>query len=354
MTYQPVLAPVVLIAIAIGLILVRMVGLYRALVRTGTGHYRTMVLRWGGLTLAVLALVFAATRPGFDLDDGEPPDQRPKAVALDPDLNVFFVVDRSVDSRVEDYGDRESRMAGIRADMEALVNEFPRARFALISFAAKASLEWPLSDDSWSLVSKIRGLSPYTLVAPDAMVRVDPAAAREVLGRQLRQASELFPESKNLVFYLGEGGPGSRVRDTSFDDIPDGAIAGGAVLGYGTDAGGPIPQGWIDGNKVYFSDPATNAPANSAIDESRLKQIASDLGVPYLHRAAGQSITPAVPAVESASPESDDDLHGSKFVERRELYWIFSLLASVLVLVEIVLTIREFRRNRMSRMRVQT
>lgn len=352
MTFAPVLDPVLLIVIAVGLVLVRMVGLYRALVRTGTGHYRKMVLRWGGLTLAVLALVFAATRPGFDLDDGDPPDQRPRAVSLDPNLNVFFVVDRSVDSRVEDYGDRESRMAGIRADVEALVNEFPRARFALISFAAKAVLEWPLSDDSWSLVSKVRGLSPYTLVTPDAMLRVDPAAAREVLNHQLQYASELFPESKNLVFYLGAGGPGSRVQDTSFD-IADGAVAGGAVLGYGTTAGGPIPQGWVDGNKVYFSDPDINAPANSAIGETRLKQIAAELDVPYLHRSAGQSITPAVPAVESANPESEDDLHGSKLVERRELYWVFALLATVLVLVEIVLTIREFRRNRMSRAKVQ-
>lgn len=350
MTFDPILSPMLLFVIGIVLIVIRMFALYRVLVRTGTGQYRRVVLRWCGLTLAVLMLVFAAARPGFDLDDGEQPEQPQGTLAVDPNLNVFFVVDRSVNSRVEDFGDRETRMTGIRADMGSLINEYPRARFGVISFASKATLDWPLSDDSWSLNSMVHGLSPYTLVAPDAMYQTDPTAARDVLKRQLEAAANRFPDSKSLVFYFGEGGGGSRVNDAPFD-LPDGAVTGGAVLGYGTAAGGPIPQGWVDSTKVYQSDPGTGAPLNSVLDESKLKEIAEELGVPYFHREAGQPITAVLPAVDLSTTSAGDEnaLKASKFVERRELFWVFTMLAAILILVEIVLTIREFRRNRMSR-----
>lgn len=157
------------------------------------------------------------------------------------------------------------------------------------------------------------------------------------------------------MFYFGEGAAGSHNRSASFDP-PDGAVAGGAVLGYGTAAGGPIPQGWVDGTKVYHSDPETGAPLNSTLDTAELEQIAQQLGVPFLHRESGDAITPALPAVDLTAAEQAeaDELKASKIVERRELYWLFSLIAAVLLLIEIVLTIREFRRNRMSRRDVTT
>jgi Ca-activated chloride channel family protein len=349
MTFNPVFAPAVLVAIAVALIVVRMVALYRVLVRTGSGRYRRVVLRWCGLTLAVLLLVFAAARPGVDLAGGSA-DQPNRTAAADPNLNVFFVVDRSVNSRVEDYGDHQSRMAGIRSDMDALIGEYHRARFAVISFASKATLDWPLSDDAWSLGSMVHGLSAYTVAAPDAMYQADPTAARSILAEQLKSAGGLFPGSKNLVFYFGAGDGGSRISPAPFDPARD-AIAGGAVLGYGTAAGGPIPQGFVNGTKIYQSDPATGAELTSALDEQRLKNIAGELKVPYFHRDSGQGIAAVLPAVDPPGASADDagSLRASKLVERRELYWVFTVLSTVLLLVEIVLTIREFRLNRMAR-----
>ncbi|GAS91304.1 vWA domain-containing protein [Mycolicibacterium brisbanense] len=349
MTFDPIVAPIALFGLGALLIVIRMVALYRVLVRTGTGQYRKVVLRWGGLTLAVLMLVFASARPGFDLDGDHPAEQPKGASAVDPNLNVFFVVDRSVNMRVQDFGDRQSRMAGVRADISSLINEYPRARFGLVSFASKAAVDWPLSDDAWSLQSLVHGLSPYTLVAPDAMYQADPTAARDELRKQLEAAAGRFKDSKSLVFYFGSGDAGTRATSESFD-LPDKAVSGGAVLGYGTSAGGPVPQGWVGGTKVYQNDPGTGAPLNSTLDESTLKKIAGELGVPYFHREAGQSITAVLPAVDPVAGSDDENpLHASKLVERRELYWLFTMLAAALVLGEIVLTIREFRRNRMSR-----
>ena len=347
MTFDPILAPWLLVTLAALLIVIRMVALYRVLVRTGSGQYRKVVLRWCGLTLAVLMLVFAAARPGFDLAENQPFEAAKGSAAVDPNLNVFFVVDRSVHSRVEDFGDRQSRMSGIRSDIAALIKEYPRARFSVIAFASKSGTDWPLSDDAWSLDSMVQGLSPYTLVAPDAARQTDPLAAKDELAKQLKAAAERYPDSKSLVFYFGSGDSGSRSSSGSLG-LADGAVAGGGVLGYGTAAGGPVPQGWINGTKVYQNDPATGTPVNSALDEARLKQIASDLGVAYSHREANQPIAGVLPSFEPANSD-EDQKRLSKLVDRRELYWLFALLSAALVLNEIVWTIREFRRNRMSR-----
>lgn len=343
MTFEPIVPVAVLVAIAVLLIGIRMAALYRVLVRTGSGRYLRVVLRWSALTLAGLLLVLAAARPGLPHDD---PHGRAanKPAASSANANVFFVVDRSVDGRVEDYTDAKSRMSGIRSDIAALVDQYPRARFALISFASKAHLDWPLSADVWSLKPLIKGLSTYTEVAPDAMFGVNVGAANDLLRTKLDEATKEYRDSKNIVFYFGEGAGGSRAAQAGFD-VSHGAIAGGAVLGYGTPAGGPIPQSFVDGNLVYEWDDQANHAANSSLNEDALKGIAAELGVPYFHRD-NSPITPVVPSVELSGPAHDAPIIASTTIERTELYWVFTGLAAVLALGETYLTLREFRRNR--------
>lgn len=324
-----------------------MAALYRVLVRTGTGRYRRVVLRWSALTAAGLLLVLAAARPGLPYDSAGQANTKP-ANNGSANANIFFVIDRSVDGRVEDYADSKSRLSGIRSDVAALIDQYPRARFAIIAFASKAGLDWPLSDDVWSLKPYVKGLSAYTEVSEDAMFAVNIAAANDLLRHKLDQATEQHKDSKNLVFYFGEGAGGSRVAQSGFD-IAHGAIAGGAVLGYGSSAGGPIPMGFFNGNLAYMWDTQNDQAANSAINEDGLKAIAGELGVPYFHRD-NSPITPVVPAVDLSSPgPGDTPVIGSMSVERTELYWLFTGLAAALALGETFLTLREFRRNRTPR-----
>ncbi|WIM89826.1 VWA domain-containing protein [Candidatus Mycobacterium wuenschmannii] len=345
MTFEPVLPVWLLVTIAIVLTGVRMTALYRVLVRTGPGRYRPVVLRWSGLTLAVLMLVVAAARPGLEAKDAHPDSPPPNASAASTaNLNVFFVIDRSVDTRVEDFADRTSRLAGIRDDVVALIDQYPRARFSAIGFASKATELWPLSDDAWSLKPLIQGLSSYTEVPEDAMYRVDSGAANDTLRTALTVARSQHKGSKNVVFYLGCGAAGSRAAQTAFT-VKD-LVSGGAVLGYGTPAGGPIPRGYIDGNLIYMADQQSGAPLTNGIGEDTLKARASDLEVTYHHRDKGQSISPVVPAVTAEPPPDAAPLQASQTVERTELYWLFSLLAATFVAIEIYLTARDYRRAR--------
>ncbi|RAU92906.1 hypothetical protein DQP58_17580 [Mycobacterium colombiense] len=296
MTFQPLLPWPILAVVAGALALARLVALWRVLASAGSRRHHA-VLRWTGVTLAVLLLIIATTRPAL-LND----DRRDATAAAGADLNVFLVVDRSAESNI---GDGEPRIAGMRDDVAALIERYPAARFALITFASKASLDWPLSEDVWSLRPTIAALGSSD-AGPDA----NAGAADNVLRYQLIQATQQYPGSRNVVLYFGSGAPGSQAPQDDFK-LTRGTVSGGAVLGYGR---------------------------GDAIDEPELRRLAAQLDIPYVHRDFGQPFRPTLPN----SPHRVE-------ADRIELYWLPALLAAGLLLVEIYLSTREFRRGRIAR-----
>jgi hypothetical protein len=301
MTFQPVLPWPILAVVAGALLLARLVALRQVLL--SAGHRRRAALRWTGVSLAVLLLIAATTRPAL-VDDG---NRQGATAAAGANLNVFLVVDQSANSGVDDYGNGEPRIAGIRDDIAALLKQYPAARYALVGFALKASLDWPLSEDVWSLRPSIAALGSQK-ASPDA----NAGAADNVLRYQLIQATQQYPGSRNVVLYFGSGAAGSHAPQGDFN-LTRGSVAGGAVLGYGR---------------------------TDAIDEPELHRVAAQLDVPYVHRDLGQPLKPNLPD----TPQSRADAS-----ERTELYFLPALLAMGLLLAEIYLSVREFRRGRIAR-----
>lgn len=292
MTFQPVLPWPILAVVAGALLLARVVALRQVLVSAGQRRGRA-VLRWSGVTLAVLLLIAATTRPAFlDHENGQ------GTTAAGANLNVFLVVERSAD---------EQQIAGMRDDLGALMKQYPAARYALIGFASKASLDWPLSEDVWSLRPTVAALG-----SQNAGSDANASAADNVLRYQLIQTTQQYPGSRNVVLYFGSGAPGSRAPQGDFN-LMGGSVAGGAVLGYGS---------------------------GDAIDEAELHRIAAQLGVPYVHRELGQPFQIGLP---------DTPGGGADAADRTELYWLPALLAAGLLLAEIYLSVREFRRGRIAR-----
>lgn len=312
MTFQPVLPWPILAVVAGALALARVVALRQVLVAAGRRRAGG-ILRWSGVTMGVLLVVAAATRPAHHDDQ----HREGTTSAAGENLNVFLIVDRSVDSGVDDYGGSAadgSRIAGMRDDMRALIEQYPAARYALVAFASRAALDWPLSEDVWSLRPSIAALRPLRS-GPGAGLEVDAGAAATVLRYQLTQATQQYPGSRNVVLYLGSGAPGSRVPQGDFN-LAQGSVDGGAVLGYGSPA---------------------------AINETELRQVAGQLAVPYLHRQPGQALQLDLPDPPDAAGVR------AEVGQQRELYWLPALLAGVLLLSTIFFTVREFRRGRIIR-----
>lgn len=296
MTFSPVVPPVLLITVALAAVVLRLLTM-RQLARTGQRW--TTVWRWSALTLAVMLMLIAAARPALG-GDGE--ESATTSSDGDARANVFLIVDRSTDSAIAD----------IRDDVAALIDHYPQARFALITFAARSSVEWPLSEDNWSLKPVVAAVT----ASPDtAAGEVNAAAAANVLRYQLIAAGQRNPGAQNLVFYFGSGAPGSQAPQGEFDPVP-GSVDGGAVFGFG-----------------------------ASRDDSRLQAVADQLGVPFVPRDTARAVTddaPDVDGVSSAQASATAD-------DRTDLYWVFTMVAAVLLLFEVYLTLREFRTSRSAR-----
>ncbi len=270
------------------------------------------------------------------------------AEAATADLNVFFVVDTTTSMVAEDHGNGAPRMDGVRQDIMAIAEGLAGARFSVITFDTKGHVRMPLTTDTLALETITSVLEPQvTSYAKGSSI----TAARQVLAERLAAARDSHPERPQLVFYLGDG------EQTSGEEpeplVPDsGPVAGGAVLGYGTDAGGRMKENTgmeNDGGAQgvpYVQDGSggTTRDAVSRIDEGRLREIAGQLDVPYVQRAAGD---PPAAMLQRARPGAlvhTQDVHSLQ--GRTELYWVFAAGAFVLGLVEAGVVFGRFRKLR--------
>lgn len=294
MTFDPILPPAIFAVVAVALLFARLITLRQVLAAHGA-HRRRALLRWSAMTVAVTALLLATTRPALVSGDDT------AAQGAGADTNIIVVADRTVDAR---------------GDLGALVERYPAARFAVITFPPPA-LVWPLSADVWSLPAEIAGLAPRPSGDPAA---ADPAAAGNILRYQLIQADQQYPGSANLVVYVGAGAPGSQAAPRDLDVVAA-TVDGGIVLGY---RGAGDPEG--------------------AVDEATLRRIAAELGVPYANRDGGGEL-PDLEVRDTATAAAEP----APAAGRTELYWLLTLLAAVLLLAEIWTSIRELRHSRVAR-----
>jgi hypothetical protein len=260
-----------------------------------------MTLRRSGLVVAAVLLLIAVFRP--TLGDGAP---SVTSVAGERAPNIFLIVDRSAEM--------SSRMALARDDINAVIDRYPDARFSLISFDARPSLDWPLSADSWSLRAIVAAADSYPR-GTDVMTNA--GAASTVLRYQLISALQQYPRAENLVFYFGAGAPDSTAPQREFQ-IPENSVDGGAVFGYG--AGG------------------------AAV----LQAVADQLGVDHLQREQIQSVAEVIPDPAEVEQRTDNASASSGF----ELYWVLAGIAALLILVELYHALRHLRRTRLDRISV--
>ncbi|MGG5171425.1 VWA domain-containing protein [Pseudarthrobacter sp. J1738] len=286
---------------------------------TDHGERRSQLLHVGSGVLTVLLLALAAARPGLPGAGQQ---------AQTNDLNVFFVVDTTSSVAAEDYDGAKPRLEGIQKDILGIAEQLSGARYSMITFDSRARLKLPLTVDGAALETSVELLSPQdSLFAKGTSVTV----ASELLSERLKKAHEQHPERANVVFYLGDGEQTSTGKAGPMK-VDQALVQGGAVLGYGTEQGGRMKQYLSYDSSPpqrYIKDLSGDTPGDavSKIDPAKLKSIASDLGVPYVHRSAGDPVSQALAGTHATgdSGSSDSGLRG-----RAELYWIPAGLAALL------------------------
>ncbi|MEH0108967.1 VWA domain-containing protein [Tersicoccus sp. MR15.9] len=291
---------------------------------------RPLARSWLWRAGLVALVVTAAFRPGIP---GAGTTQNATA-----DLDVFFVVDTTASVVAEDYGGaaggNRPRLDGMRQDVGRLVAALPGASFSLLTFDSSALIRLPLTGDATAVTTAMEVLRPeVTTYSRGSSVTI----AAPLLTQQLERARAAHPERARVVFYFGDGEQTDGLSPVPFT-VPSGAVDGGAVLGYGTAAGGRMKanEGYIAGERAdYVQDRSVDPPVDavSRIDENRLRTIAGQLGVPYTHRAAGDPIENALTATDPGRLAAQ----AGSIAGRYELYWILAAAAAGIVARELYL-----------------
>lgn len=322
--FQPVLNTFLLLLLFAPVIFLAGWMLVKSLRPTGgpTGATGAAPLMWVLRILMLLACFAMLLRPGI-------PGGATQTLATDTD--VVIVVDTTASIVAEDWDDGQQRLEGVRQDVQSIVEEYPGARFALITFDASAELRLPLTTDTTALISSLEILHPeVTSQSRGSSIGI----ANRMLEQTLSAAAESAADRSRMVFYLGDGEQTITGAPESFADSAP-YIDAGSVLGYGTSEGGPmtITTGSIAGS----TDGPTGGyiqyqggPAMSVIDDANLQTIADELGVGFQLRSPDTTL--ALPAAPATTQNYTDSGSVGNVIE---LYWIFALVMVVLLGVEL-------------------
>ena len=256
------------------------------------------------------------------------------------ELNVFIVVDMTPSSSAEDFNGSTPHLDGMKADILALAGELAGAGFSLLSFDSSAKVVLPLTTDVTALATLTEILTPSSaMVSKGSSISV----AKDLLSQRLVAAQEAHPESPRLVYHLGDGEQTSGASPEPFTSAAQ-LTDGGAVLGYGTAAGGKMRDYTFGSDKPgsYIRHKANGyKSAVSAIDDNQLQAIASQLKVPDVHRESPANISAAL--VKSAPTVASPPAGAKDGAGRWELYWLFALAAFGILLWEVADLTRSWR-----------
>lgn len=323
MIFQPVLHPLLIALLCVPVLALAVWMLVRPPKSAGVATADPRALAgqralWAMRVVLVLACAVLLLRPGI-------PGGATQTLATDTD--IVLVVDTTASIVAEDWGDDEPRLDGIREDVRALVEEYPGARFALITSDAAAELRMPLTTDTTALMGSLEVLRPeVTSQSRGSSIGV----AAPLLSETLASAASSSPDRSRMVFYFGDGEQTVDTEPESFDASAKYTDAGG-VFGYGTTEGGPmrITTGGVSEDGAGYIQ-YEGADALSVIDEANLQAIAEQLGVEYQHRTAD-----AAPALPEAPSTTTSYAESGEVGNVTELYWIAALVILAILGVEL-------------------
>ncbi len=190
-------------------------------------------------------------------------------------VDVLFVVDNTISMLAEDYDGDGRRMDAVKEDCKYIMEQFPGASYSVVSFG-----------------DSVTTVTPYTMdvnITHQALDSLNGEVAYSATGTSLNGAMEKLDKSLNngrdtcqVVFFISDGEITTDEKLKSYPDISQ-YVQDGAVLGYGTDEGGPMKASNYLGDEEPDYIETSSGRAKSKIDEENLESIADDIGVDYIH-----------------------------------------------------------------------
>ncbi|MCL2850334.1 MAG: VWA domain-containing protein, partial [Micrococcales bacterium] len=247
----------------------------RGWLRTYPGRSRTSTIGWGARLVMVWALVLIAAQPSTTTPIG--------VGTTSSNVDILLVVDRTGSMAAEDWNGGQPRLDGVRADVATLVDALPGVRWSVLAWDSQAVRTLPFTTDARALTSWV-GTVRQEITQYSGGSQIDRPL--DQLTQILAEEVARRPHALQYVIVMSDGESTTNAPMTSYRGLRD-HVAGGLVLGYGTNTGGKMRS--YDGSadpdpEAPWITDESGEPALSRIDEQVLTAVAADLDVPYLHR----------------------------------------------------------------------
>lgn len=264
------------------------------------------------------------------------------------DTEVWVVIDRTGSMAAEDWDGDQPRLDGVRQDVQTLVTSMAGSRFSVMTFDSTLRTVVPLTSDVTAVQSFLDTFHQEVTTYSQGSSPDVPSSA---LVEKLTEAAQENPHNQRYLFVLTDGETsnqeGSSQVTDAWAEVRD-LVDGGLVIGYGTETGahmrswelsdssGGRDSGSQSGGSDYIRDHSqAGAPeAISRIDETKLEEIASELGVDYVHSPdSGTISTEASRMMDDAtlSTEEAEEVSVHRFLE-----WPFALVLAALLAGEVL------------------
>ena len=256
------------------------------------------------------------------------------------DLNVLFVVDTSVSMRALDYNGNKERIEGIINDCCYITEKLSGAKFSIITFGDTAQRIIPFTTDSDMVQAELKAI----VLEDDFYAKGSSMnLSKEILEKTLKdEAKKQGNNTENVVFFVSDGEiTKEEEKLDSFANIRQ-YISNGAVLGYGTTSGGKmISKAFEDEPSseyyylYYYDDNYNTVTALSKLDEQNLKQIATDLGIDYIHMSKQNDINYKLKDIKNQISKSQSTEEKTKSYQ--DIYYYFSIPLVILLIINFII-----------------
>ena len=250
-------------------------------------------------------------------------------------VEIYLVVDRTGSMVAEDYDGSAPRLNGVKADLETLLETTAGSRYAVITWDSSARLELPVTTDASAVASFVEVLHQEITDFSTGSSMNRPLS---VLRSQLESAAESRPQNLRyvLVFTDGESTDSSDQEVSAEWEMLGSLIDGGAVFGYGTEAGGKMLsyQRSIGQTGEYILDTTqTGSPeAVSRLNQESLEQLSNHLGVDLLVNPSTEQTR--IVGEEIMASSQNVSAERTQIHIMRYVIWPFATIAALLVVWE--------------------
>lgn len=263
-----------------------------------------------------------------------------EAMAITSDLNILFVIDKSVSMRALDYNGNKERFEGVVNDCCNIVDELSSCKFSIITFGDTAQRVIPFTTDSDMVQAELKSISlENDSYANGSSMNI----ANGILEKTLKEEKERQKgNAKFVVFFISDGEITKEETLKTFSNIGQ-YISNGAVMGYGTTVGGKMVSNAFEHDPsseyyyIYYYDENTynKVTAISKLDEKNLKQIASDMKIDYIQMSKPSNIEYKISDIKKQM--SDSQTNEEKISSYQDIYYYFAIPLVTLFLIDFII-----------------